>query len=277
MAEILHVKHEENVEDPKHAEEMIAKAEGKETSPTTTTEEEGKLFANKYKTEEDLQKGTLELLKKKGNLEDFYKSLESEVLGNKEPEEEVEEEPTPTEVDEQEIKDLEKQKDESPVDFSEYEKEFFEKGELSEDTYKELEEKGFNKQIIDRYIEGVQALAEKQAAVVFESVGGKDQYDEMIAWAADNLTEKEKQIFNKGTQTADIDEAKFAVEALYGKYMRAKGSAPRPIQGKAPAASKGQRFESRQEVVEAMSNPKYEKDPAYRAEVERKLAISDVF
>lgn len=280
MAEILNIKPSEQVEDPTHAEEMIAKAEGKQPQQEEGSQEEptqeGKLYADKYKTEEELQKGTLELLKKRGNLEEFYKTLEAEVLNpSKKETEDVKEEAT--ESLEKQVEDLEEQKQKSKVDFTPYEQEFFEKGELSEESYKTLEEQGFDKQLVDRYIEGVQAVAEKQAQEVFNTVGGEDKYNEMIAWAGDNLTEKEKQIFNSQIQSVDIDQTKFAVEALYGKYMRANRDKPTPIQGKTPSASGGERFNSRQEVVEAMSNPKYETDPAYRAMVERKLAHSDVF
>lgn len=273
MADRLEIKPEEQVEDPKHAEEMIAKAEGREP--------EEQLLAGKYKSEEDLQKGILELIKKDNeSLEEYYKSLESKVLSqNQEQQDTGEEETKQTEPvpNEEEVRELEQQMKDSPVDFSEFEQEYFENGEISEESYEKLKEQGFDKQLVDRYIEGVEALVEKQAQEVFNAVGGQDKYEQMLDWAADNLTDKEKQIFNSAVESTDIDQAKFAVEALYGKYMRAEGNKPTPIQGKAPSAPTGQKFNSRAEVVEAMSNPKYETDPAYRAMVEKKLRNSDVF
>ena len=47
------------------------------------------------------------------------------------------------------------------------------------------------------------------------------------------------------------------------------------LQGK-PAASSGQVFRSQAELVSAMSDPRYDNDPAYRADVISKLDQSDL-
>ena len=46
------------------------------------------------------------------------------------------------------------------------------------------------------------------------------------------------------------------------------------LQGKAARASNG--FRSQAEVVQAMSDPRYDTDPAYRQDVYDKLEISNV-
>jgi hypothetical protein len=46
-------------------------------NPTSAALHEEDLLAGKYKTEEELEKGTLELLKQKGDLSEIYKQLES--------------------------------------------------------------------------------------------------------------------------------------------------------------------------------------------------------
>ena len=48
------------------------------------------------------------------------------------------------------------------------------------------------------------------------------------------------------------------------------------ITGKAPSTS-GDRFRSQQEVVAAMTDPRYDNDPAYRQEIIEKLDRSDNF
>ena len=47
------------------------------------------------------------------------------------------------------------------------------------------------------------------------------------------------------------------------------------LTGKAPKSS-GDVFRSQAEVVEAMSDPRYDRDPAYRNDVFEKLSRSDI-
>ena len=48
------------------------------------------------------------------------------------------------------------------------------------------------------------------------------------------------------------------------------------LQGKAPTTSKGDAFKSQAQVVKAMSDDRYEKDPAYRQEIYDKLERSNL-
>ena len=85
MADTLNVEPEVQEESQEHIDEMVAKAEGKEPKQEVQNSAEGgkeeQLLAGKYKTEEDLQKGILELLKKDQgeDLESLYKNLESQM------------------------------------------------------------------------------------------------------------------------------------------------------------------------------------------------------
>jgi hypothetical protein len=47
------------------------------------------------------------------------------------------------------------------------------------------------------------------------------------------------------------------------------------LTGKAPS-TKGDQFKSQAQVIEAMNDPRYEKDPAYRKEVADKLERSNL-
>ena len=67
----------------------------------------------------------------------------------------------------------------------------------------------------------------------------------------------------------------FAVQALKYRYDDASGVDGQMITGKAPS-TRGDQFKSQAQVVEAMSNPKYDKDPAYRREIMEKLERSDL-
>ena len=65
------------------------------------------------------------------------------------------------------------------------------------------------------------------------------------------------------------------MSALQSKYREANGYEGRMLSGK-KADSRGDVFRSQAELVAAMNDPKYENDPAYRADLIAKLDRSDV-
>lgn len=277
--ESININPEETKESQEHVDEMVAKAEGKETNEETAATQE-ELLAGKYKNEEDLQKGILELLKKDqgDDLESVYKNLESQVLSQSKEEEEEEKPETNNETKEEDLEEEQEAIKDEVQNFDKYEQEYFENGELSEEAYAELEEQGFSRNIVDRYVEGAQAVAEKQANEVFEITGGQDGYEEMVNWAASNLSQEEKAVFNESLESNRTPQVKFAVEALYNKYTRAEGQQPSQVVdgGKPSTSSQAKGYQSRAELVADMNSPKYEKDSAFRQQVERKLKNSSI-
>jgi len=161
------------------------------------------------------------------------------------------------------------------LDMSSLQKEYSEKGELDAKSYEALEKVGISKQYVDNYIAGQEAIANQQAVEIKETVGGDEAYQEMVDWASKNMTEGEKQAYNKAVNSGDMDTVKLAVNALKGQFERANGVEPKLVTGKAqPTAEQG--FESWAQVTEAMSNPRYAKDIAYQNEVKNKLANSNL-
>ena len=67
----------------------------------------------------------------------------------------------------------------------------------------------------------------------------------------------------------------FAVQALKYRFDDAQGVDGQMLQGKA-AKSEGDVFKSQAQVVKAMSDPQYEKDPAYRQAIYDKLERSNI-
>ena len=66
-----------------------------------------------------------------------------------------------------------------------------------------------------------------------------------------------------------------AVAGLKSEYVNANGSEGRMYTGKAPT-NKGDVFRSQAELVRAMSDPRYDNDPAYRQDIVEKLDRSDI-
>ncbi len=120
-----------------------------------------------------------------------------------------------------------------------------------------------------------EGLTEAQAQELFKMVGGEKAYQSMINWAGQNLSQSEIQMYDSVMGKGDPNAIFFAVQALAAKYGDATGSEGQMLSGKS-AKSEDNSFQSQQELVQAMSDPRYDNDPAYRRSVLNKLANSDV-
>ena len=153
--------------------------------------------------------------------------------------------------------------------------EFAKDGKLADNSYKSLEKAGIPKEYVDRFIAGQQAIADQQSATVKNMVGGAEAYDSMSEWASNNLSETEKQAYNAAVNSKDLEAVKLAVVGLKARYAQSTGSEPKLVEGKAsPSGEQG--FASWAQVTQAMSDPRYAKDPAYQAEIKNKLANSKI-
>lgn len=240
------------------------------TGENTPSPEEEVLLAGKYKTEDELQKGVIELLQKQNEgktLEEIYKSFESN-MGK--PPEESPPEGTPSSTEE------DTPSPDEAVNLDEFAQEYLEKGELSEDSYAKLQEKGFSKDIVDAYIAGQEALREKQSQTVFQSVGGEENYNAMIQWAATNLTQDQIEAYNQAVGSGDAAQVSFAVEGLFARYSRATPAPPKKIIQGSSSTNLGNSYRSLAEMRADMSDPRYKSDPAFRKTVEQKLANSNI-
>lgn len=157
---------------------------------------------------------------------------------------------------------------------SKFSQEFFSKGTLSEDSYKELSKMGYPKTVVDQFIAGQKAVMAAEEQQVYSAVGGAENYQSLVQWAGQNLSKEEVSAYNHAVETGDMNQIMFAVKGLQARYAAAGRSEPKLMQGTGKTTSGA--FKSVAEVVAAMSDPKYKVDPAYRAEVEKKLANSNV-
>lgn len=162
------------------------------------------------------------------------------------------------------------------LDMGKLSQEFAEAGKLSDESYKALEAQGFGKDVVDAYIAGQQAIAAQQAQQGYELAGGKDSYQAMATWAQAALTPADIQAFDAAVTSGNPAQMKQAIVALKAQYEAAKGTDPKLVSGSSAAGPNGA-FASRAEVTQAMRDPRYKADPAYRAEVERRIGLMDSF
>jgi hypothetical protein len=216
-------------------------------------------LAGKYKNAQELEKAYLELQSKLGSQEK-----------SEEPEAEVEEaseEPADDAVDL-----LWKVNDEYMKTDGNVSEETLE--ELSKMSSRDLAEAFFRYQkTVDdsQSPEGVE-LSDAEVSQVQDSVGGAEQYQELVSWAADNFSEEEITAFDSVVETGNIAAIKLALQALQYRYQDNVGVEGNMIQGK-PAQSR-EIFRSQAELVRAMSDPRYDDDPAYRMAIMEKLERS---
>ena len=204
----------------------------------------------KFKSGEDLAKA--------------YTELEKAYSGSNPTQEEQSPEPTKEAIEQQ-----------TGMSLDPFYDEFAQNGSLSDDSYEKLNETGLSRELVDSYIEGQMALADQSVSEIQNSVGGEQQYKSIIQWASENLADSEINTFNKQIEEGTIDEAKFSIKALESRYKLANGVEPNLVQGDKVGAG-ADTFRSVQQVVEAMNDPRYDTDPAYRDEVARRMKNSDI-
>jgi len=221
------------------------------------TQERPEWLPEKFESAEDMAKSYAELEKRMGT-------------GAEEVEEEQQQEET---NDNNDNKEEAGDYNEAVVEASQ---EFFANdGQLSEETYKKLEEVGLPRDLVDSYAAGQQALMQGEEAEIKGVAGG--QYDQMAEWANEQLPQEEIDAFDEAVTGGTVSQAKLAVQGLYARYQNATGATqPKLVQG-AVSGSSTMPFKSMQELARAQSDPRYRSgDKAYHQEIDRRLAVSNI-
>lgn len=247
-------------------EEEAAKYDNLEAS----TDDRPEWLPEKFKSAEDLAKAYSELEKK-------FSSRNKEVSIESSTDEPVSEEGTDNNQETQTAEETARQATEKAgLDFDELSNAYWENGALAEDHYAKLEKAGIPKDIVDQFIAGQEALLTATRSQVFSSVGGEDRYNAMTDWAAENLSKEEITAYNKAVNSGDMPSAIMAVKGLKARFDATEGFEPqREVRGERATAGASV-YRSITELETDMKNPKYWNDSAFRKDVERKLARSDI-
>ena len=224
--------------------------------------DQDQLLAGKYKSAEELEKA--------------YKELEQKLGDKTEPETaETEPESEPTTLS-----------DNANVITAASDEYYSNDGKLTPETLNKF--KGMSSEdLVNAYLEVTNSpewsaspptqtddVSEAQINEVKNYAGGEQAYTDMVQWAGQNLDAKSIQAFDQIIASGSIDAIKFAVSGLKSQYQNSVGYEGKMIQGKAPRET-GDVFRSQAELVAAMSDRRYDNDPAYRQDVIEKLERSD--
>ena len=118
-------------------------------------------------------------------------------------------------------------------------------------------------------------LTEDQAEQLHEMVGGEKAYQSMLEWAGQNFSQEEIYMYDSVMENGNANSIYFAVQALANTYFDNVGSEGELLTGRGAAESNAV-FRSQSELVQAMNDPRYDNDPAYRSDVMAKLENSDL-
>jgi hypothetical protein len=157
--------------------------------------------------------------------------------------------------------------------YIELRKEFSSRGPKQEEETEEEEADGEEEEVEED--NSPETLTEDQAVQLQNMVGGAQAYNDMLIWAGQNLSKEDCDVFDSVVGKGDPNSCLFAIQALNAKYQEAVGNDGRLLTGQG-AVDKQDVFRSQQEVVQAMSDPRYEKDPAFRNDVYAKLERSNI-
>ena len=215
-------------------------------------EAQDNLLAGKYKNAEELEKGYLELQQK----------LSSNQPAEKAEPEQTEESAEPTILD-RIWEESTKQEEFSP-ELTE---------EISKMSSTELANMYLDYRQANEGAEPARDFSQDEIQQLQGVVGGQENYTNMIDWAQKSLNEQEVNMFDAVMAKGDPLAAFFAVRSLAYAYNDAVGYDGNVVQGKAPKQNTDQ-FRSQQELIQAMSDSRYENDPAYRQDVMDKLTRS---
>ena len=211
------------------------------------------LLAGKYKNAQDLESAYIELQKKLGEADG--------------------------EAEEGELEDAEEAEVSPAADMiTAASEEFAETGEMSQETRDALAEMS-SEELLDAYMSMQQPpaadLTDADVSELKASVGGEQAYEQITGWAAESLDDAELDAFNATIDSGSLAQIQMIMAGLQARYQAENGYEGTQLQGKPPSNSRDV-FRSQAEVVEAINDQRYDRDPAYRNDILMKLERSDV-
>lgn len=248
MAEVMSMIPEENNPGELNAEEQDSLQVGEELEA-----QHEQMLAGKYRNAEELESAYLELQKKLG-ADDEESEDEGEEQGGEETDSDLFDRLWEGELNDTFSDDLLNElSNADPTDLAQ----------MHLDYRREME------------ANASEPMTEETATQLKGMVGGDQEYTNLLGWAKDNFTDQEINMYDAIMDSGNTEAAFFAIQALALRYQDSIGTEGELIQGRA-ATDSADGFRSQAELVNAMNDPRYERDAAYRNDIMRKLELSDI-
>ena len=224
--------------------------------------EESAAYAGKFKDAEELEKAYIELQKKLGEQDGVQEEgmLDEEQASD---EEEVEVSPAASLI-------------------SEASTMYAETGELTPEVMEQFNSMS-SADLVNAYME-MQGnlptaespdLTDAEVNQIKNYAGGEEGYTQLMQWSGENLDQADIDAFDSLVDSGNSRLIRLAVAGLKAEMEKSVGFEGEMATGRAPR-QQADVFRSQAEVVEAMSDPRYDRDPAYRNDVFEKLGRSNV-
>ena len=212
-------------------------------------QQQNQMLAGKFENAEQLEKAYLELQQKLGQGEQ------------------------PNEPEAEEVQESD------PDYLAQAMNEYSETGKLSDEIKKQLDEVEYEDlfNYMSNNIQSPEAedLTQEEMSAIKNYVGGDEAYGALMDWAGNTLDRNYVEAFDELVSSGSARAIQLAVRGLMAEYENQNGYEGRMLTGKA-AMETPDVFRSQAEVVQAMSDPRYDNDPAYRNDVFEKLGRSNV-
>lgn len=167
--------------------------------------------------------------------------------------------------------DLKKDLSSKGLDFDQITSEFEENGKLSDETMAALDKAGYPKSVVDAYIQGLEATVNQFVQSVISMAGGEAAYEQLQKYI---LAQGQAAVdtFNKTVEGGDLGQLKAVIDGFKSRMVASRGTANRSLLGNNGQATQGSiGFTSKEEMVKAMSDPRYARDMTYTREVQNKV------
>jgi len=157
------------------------------------------------------------------------------------------------------------------VDFTALEKEYETAGDLSAESREALAKAGYPKSVVDAYISGLQATAERFSNHVLNVAGGKEAYEQTIKFIKSQGAQMVN-TFNSVIDAGDLGQIELVIKGVQSQMATKYGTNNPTLLGGGNLGQESQGYTTKEEMVKAMSDKRYGRDPQYTKDVRLKTA-----
>ena len=186
----------------------------------------------------------------------------------------VENEENPIETQKETEKVIKEELETKGLSFDEFAEEYQNTGTLSPESINKLEQAGYPKAMVDAYIAGLEAQANKFVDTVKSYSDGKwDNIVELVKSQGQEAIDG----FNATLNTGNLSQIKLMINGLLAQHKTQFGTSNPLVTGMPTATTNQTGFTSKQEMVSAMADKRYGRDMSYTREVQTKVKMSNIF
>lgn len=166
----------------------------------------------------------------------------------------------------------------SQEELNSYSTEFYQTGTLSDASFAALEKKGLTREVVQAYIDGQKTHIAQETEELTKGIGGYEQFKKIAEWARTAIPEAERDAYNEVFKSGNKVAIQAVLEKMNSLYLKANPAPPAaPVEGNpaTSAAVPNDVFASRDEMVQAMTDKRYQTgDAAYIRSVTEKIQRS---